>query len=205
MLESEPVVRALLETAINVAWVGSDEARARAFKAESARQLRLWLDEIEKHQALPPEARSRGDGLVRAWQGTNAPVFERKLEVRAREATVDTSLLRIPNLYELCAKYRRLSGPSHGDLRGEIMAIENTSALAHLDAQDAATAMVVCVTTAAQTLGIEREVERGRPRLLPPRREQGGRGTALRVSRHLHHSPVARGAAAAPAARAGPA
>src|SRR4051812_19361315 len=34
-LECEPIVRALIETAINVAWIGTNDARAQAFMAES--------------------------------------------------------------------------------------------------------------------------------------------------------------------------
>lgn len=59
VLECEPIIRSLLETAINVAWIGTDDARAQLFKADSARQLRLWLSEVEKNQPIPDSAKVR--------------------------------------------------------------------------------------------------------------------------------------------------
>lgn len=97
--------------------------------------------------------------MVTAWEAGGSARLDRSLEQRAREASVDSAHVRIATLEQLYAKYRRSSGVAHGDLRADSLVLEHTSALASLNAQDTAAALIVCVAAAAHALGIEVEVK----------------------------------------------
>lgn len=103
--DADILVRAFVEQAITVAWMGDDEAKAESLRDSGLDQMRKWKEAMEQHGPLPPSALARFNKCMTAHTGKTAP----KVEGR----THGNPLLK--EAYDFA--YRRSSSSAHTELR----------------------------------------------------------------------------------------
>jgi hypothetical protein len=152
-LEAEPLIRALVESTINLAWVGRDAERAKKFHNDGLKSLKTWIDAMlgEEPGYLSPEALDP----VRKALARDTGLYMPKLLARATETRLtyfkDGLMQRAYHF-----SYRRLSASTHADSRLFDQLTHEPKLLALLDAAEVAAMASVAIACAGDVLGIEK-------------------------------------------------
>lgn len=150
-LEAEPLIRSLVESTINLAWIGRDIDRAQCFRDEGLGSLKTWIDAMlgEEPDYFRPEVLQAVRDSIAKTTGKSMPT----LLDRARQAKLthfkDGLMLRAYHF-----SYRRLSASTHADSRLFDQILHEPRHLALLDAAEAAAMASVAISCAGDVLGI---------------------------------------------------
>lgn len=156
-LESEPLVRSLLEMAINIAWMGKDTDRAEQLRDDGISSMRTWIGAMDEEIPgyFSAEARRKLDEWLA--QGTGKEGRLPGFKDRAAQASppgFNSGLTR--RAYNV--SYRRLSASVHADYRAYNLLMNPTDGLPILEAQDTAVAAAILIRSAGDCLGILSDV-----------------------------------------------
>lgn len=149
-LEVGPLVRSLLEAAINVTWFRSDDLRAQRFRDSGLVWLRKWRDDMlyEIPNYFPQSALDEFERQLKASTGhTSIP----SLEKRADEAFPPGSKIPMSKAYAFA--YRRLSMAAHSEYRLFPFLGDDRESFQLLEAQDAAAAGAILLASGCECLG----------------------------------------------------
>lgn len=187
-LEVGPLVRSLLEAAINVTWFRSDDLRAQKFRDRGLEWLRKWRDEMlaEIPNYFPQSVLDEFERQLKASTGHSLP----PLEQRADEAYPPGSKVPMSKAYAFA--YRRLSMAAHSEYRLFPFLNDDRVSFQLLEAQDAAVAGAFLLTSGCECLGVLDLAAPLYSELIATAKESQkrpvGDGSATRLSSILDHA-----------------
>jgi hypothetical protein len=158
---AEPVIRALLEIAFNVAWIGADNDRAVRFRDNGLRRGQIWFETMQDKYGVQFSAETTQffrNLFQERSQPTGVPFPS--TEKRAKEVVLRGKRFAISGMPRAYLAYRRLSGAVHGDF-WHLLAFANApdSAALWIDAGDAVAAVMFVIMAAGETLGLGAETD----------------------------------------------
>lgn len=153
-LESQPIIRSLMETMFTVAWIGSDGDRAEQYRDAGFSSMRKWINAIEEvvPSYFPQRLRESIEKKVTSRTGKEAqfPSKVWKLAENGRIPLAKDDLLK--KAYNV--SYRRLSIVVHADARLWELIGDEREFFPVLDAQDAAASEAYLLAAAGDVLGV---------------------------------------------------
>jgi hypothetical protein len=152
--EVDVLVRVLLEMAITMAWIGTDEKRAALHRDHGVKEARRWREEMARHGAtLDGRIREMFDAYIAEGTGGSLPSLPERATHTRREEEPAEGWISLDREYDFI--YRRLCAAVHHDdrLQALIEPVLGEGALA-LTLNAAKIATGVLLTSACETLGM---------------------------------------------------
>jgi hypothetical protein len=155
VLQAEPLVRSLIEMAVNVTWIVKDVGRAERYRDHGLRAYEQWIEAIDRERPgfFPRDLSDATDKMLATSSGRPSlpGIYE-----RAKEANVDAGRLVIKSLsLPYIFSYKRLSATVHADFMLLVAEASQQDGLLVLDAQDAVAGAIALLAGAGVTVGLE--------------------------------------------------